>query len=89
MEGGRAYMVFVQSVWLKHFHLSSTEAPTWSGRVEFWILWVNHLRVNSLKNYGWPVQVYTGCVNHTFVCLGLAGFHEGILAKCLECDSLQ
>lgn len=32
------------------------------------------------------MQVYTGCVNHTFVCLGLICFHD-ILAKCLKCDS--
>lgn len=85
-----SYMVFAQFVWLKHFHLISTEAPTsptWSGRAEFSVLWVSHLRVNSLGDSRLPVQAYSGCVNHTFVCLGLVGFHEGKLPKCLKYDS--
>ena len=45
------------------------------------------MRVNNLRNNGLPVQAHTRCVNHTFVCLGLVGFHEGKSAKCLKCDS--
>lgn len=43
--------------------------------------------MNSLGDSGLPVQAYNGCVNHTFVCLGLVGFHEGKLPKCLKYDS--
>lgn len=43
--------------------------------------------MNSLGNNGLPVQAHTSCVNYTFVCLNLVGFHEGKLAKSLKFDS--